>query len=818
MPQQISESNMRISHRRGFILYIVITVLLGLAIMAFALNTFKTGAVTQLSRNVDQNRLALLAQSANAEVIAMLKSHVNLNPSSQIFTRFRSVFPTETNPNPTLPFTVDIIPVFEPQTTVQLAKVGYNLKIRSSAVLTVYRRSIYKSMSAYNGYIDIVSKAWREGAGEITMEAHERRDVRLVDLRHTLDKYALFVKNYSNDYNSTSPTPDPNPPDEYDNTIRRMIIEGVNGMGSHDISRVFIGTDNYPDCADPRKDIFFDLFYPEHKDLKGFTEIFGGNQLASFPFAPETPTSYPVFNRLFYRSKNEFTNLGGVSVNMFIKNKQVMNEYERVINLAADACKVQAGVATEPYMVAGALKDKCGRSIAKLNNPNAYSQMMCQDFYDNADGDDYSDCEEFKKLLVTCQQNWIYRWGYTDAASLWKIDLAGRAPRTITLPERYAGLSNISMGSGNYGPYMAEYREQKDGKPYNPERARVGAMQSFYGPDNDIPVLIEGKAYLRFFKIAYLDEFTATVPFVQPAPVNIRVITNTFLRKDKRDDTGSYLLEPLGVNLAPNLFGDSLMKSRAIDTLSANVLWGDKIKCYDGDGQEIEFDPLANPTSVIEKPAQPSGSNVAATRFGRAVDFKNASWNYISAQDFLDERAPGDGKLLYLDGFMYIMAGDLDLSKVTHFQGKGLIYIARGNCKLGSIERLNAKPTSDSLRIYLRQGDFIISSPDEEVFIEASLAALYDDPQGSDDPLQQGSIILNNRKLVKIYGNLLVDSLDLEVSGGSALADGGVLHIIHDPGIYNAAATLDSTELDPYHISIGPVKTSFAYRAGGEES
>jgi hypothetical protein len=794
---------MRIADRRGFILYIVVAVLLGLAILAFALNSFKTGAVTQLSRNVDQNRLALLAQSANAELIATLKSQVNLNPSSQTFVNFRSVFPAAGAPEPILPFTVDLTTNFEPQKTVQL---------------TVYRRSIYKSMSAYNGYIDVVSKAWREGAGEITMEAHERRDVRLLDLRHTLDKYALFVKNYSNDYNSTSLSPDPNPPDEYSNTIRRMLIAGIKNMGSHDISRVFIGTDNYPDCADPRKDIWFDLFFPDHKDLKGFSQIFGSNDIASFPLAPETPSTYPIFNRLFYRSAKEFRDLGGVNVNMFVKNKQVMNEYERVMNLAADACKLEAGVATEPYMVAAALKAKCDRSIKKLNNPNSFAQMMCQDFYDNADDDDYSDCEEFKKLLVTCQQNWIYRWGYTDAASLWKVDVPGRAPRTTTLPGRYAGLSNISFGSGNYGPFMAEYREEKDGKTYNPERARVGVMQKFYGSANDTPVLIEGKAYLRFFKLAYLDEFTQTVPFVQPAPVNIRVITNRFLRKDKRAETNSYLLEPLDVNLAPNIFSDALMKSRAIDTLSANALWGEKIKCYNGDGQEVEYDPMQYPAPIIEKPAQPSGSDVAATRFGRAVDFKNASWNYVSAQDFMDERVPGDGNVLYLDGFMYIMAGDLDLSKVTHFQGKGLIYIGRGNCKLGSLRRLKVKPTSDSLRIYLRQGDFIVSSADDEVFIEASLTAFYDDPQGSSDPLQQGSIIFNNRKLVKIYGNLLVDSLDLETSGASGLADGGLLYIVHDPGIYNAAATLDGTKLDPYHISIGPVKTSFAYRAGGEES
>ncbi len=801
---------MRISDRRGFILYIVVTVLLGLAIMAFALNTFKTGAVTQLSRNVDQNRLALLAQSANAEVIAMIKSQVNLNPSSQTFSRFRSVFPAEGSPEPTLPFTVDLISNFEPQQTVQLAKVGYNLKIRSSAVLTIFQRSRYNSMSAYNGYIDVVSKAWREGAGEITMEAHERRDVRLIDLRHSLDKYALFVKNYSNDYNVIS--------SRVSGKLKsRLLVEGIDGGGGYDVSRIYLGTDNYPECSDPRKDLWFDLFYEEHNGFTGFTQIFGGGPLVSFP---AIPSGYPDFKYLFTQNELPFTSLQGVTVDMFIMNARVTNEYERVINLAADACKVGAGVATDPYKVGAELKTKCDKAIKALKNENAYAQMMCQDFYDNANGNNYANCAEFRKLLVTCQENWIYRWGYTDAASIWKLDTPGRAPQDTTLPDRYAGLSNISMGSGNYGPYMAEYREEVDGKEFNRERTRVGRMPHFYGENDDKPVLIEGKAYLRFFKLAYLDEFTKQVQFLQPADVNIRVITNRFLRKDK---AGSFLVEPLNVNLAPSLFGDTRMKSRAIDTLSVNTLWGEKIKNYDGDGQQNEYDPMQFPAPILEHPAQPTGSNVIGMKRGRLVDLRNASWNYVSAADFLKERAPGDGKVLYVDGLMYIAAGDLNLKDVTEFQGKGIIYIGRGNCLLANLERSRNQPTSDSLRIYLRQGDFIIDSSVDDVYIEASLAALYDDPDdsdcpGSSNPLKQGSIILNNRSSVTIYGNLLVDSLDLESAGNSGLADDGLLHIIHDLAIYNAAVKLDGTQLDPYHISIGPVKTSFAYRAGGEES
>ncbi|MBR4329221.1 MAG: hypothetical protein IKP71_05160, partial [Candidatus Riflebacteria bacterium] len=57
--------------RKGFILYIIVAAILGLAILAFALSTFKSGAVVQLARNVDQNRLIQIAKSANSEVLAI---------------------------------------------------------------------------------------------------------------------------------------------------------------------------------------------------------------------------------------------------------------------------------------------------------------------------------------------------------------------------------------------------------------------------------------------------------------------------------------------------------------------------------------------------------------------------------------------------------------------------------------------------------------------------------------------------------------------------------------------------------------------------
>jgi hypothetical protein len=165
---------------------------------------------------------------------------------------------------------------------------------------------------------------------------------------------------------------------------------------------------------------------------------------------------------------------------------------------------------------------------------------------------------------------------------------------------------------------------------------------------------------------------------------------------------------------------------------------------------------------------------------------------------------------------MYIEKGDLDLSEVPLFYGKGLIYIAQGNCIVGNLERQrDPLATTDSLRICLRQGDFIVKSSSEDVLIEASLIALYY-PFGGTDQKSQGNLILGGRKNVTIIGNLLLDSLYTQDSGGTGLKDGGLLNVIHDPVIYNPASEIDGHELDPYQISIGPIKTSFGLNAGGK--
>lgn len=215
---------------------------------------------------------------------------------------------------------------------------------------------------------------------------------------------------------------------------------------------------------------------------------------------------------------------------------------------------------------------------------------------------------------------------------------------------------------------------------------------------------------------------------------------------------------------------------------------------------------------------KPSETIASATRFGRLVDFKTASYNYPTPEEFLKHRvAVSEGKkIMFLDGLIYIEEGYLDISDVKHYYGKGIIYIGRGDCLIGNLIRLRDQvKTNDSLRIYLRQGQARIKDPKDKVRIEASLAAFYN-PHGSTEPNRIGTLLANRKKEVVIHGNLSLDYLYVQDTSNTGLDKDGLLVVEHDPLLYEPALEVDGKKMDPYHISIGPVKTSFSINAGGK--
>ncbi len=793
--------------RAGFILYVVIAVLLALALLAFALNSFKSGAVVQLSRNIDQNRLTLFARSANAEVLALLKTQANM-PDAHIAKEFRKIFKDNDTSGVNKLVNHVILSDYVPTQTTKMAnEEGFPLKIKSRVVLNVHERSSYNSVRAYKAYIDVYSQAIKDGRNGLSAEVQERRDIRLNDLRHYLDKYVLFVKNYSPDLN---------------NPHRRIIVEGIENVGPN-ISRVYLGNNFYPQAADEDKHLWLDVNYDDHKNLNGFKEIFKVSDLQQF-----SPTAERV---LFSSNSIPYSELSNISEEQFYHVTSVKNIYEGLVNDAANAAN---GITekSETNLLGANLYNHCRNGMSKLaskgaNRSNSAVYYICEDFTTNAKNnyDDYSDCQGFMQIFNNCKENWQYRYGYLDAASVWKIFEKERPnipdPKDWVNALSYRGLSEISPEFENRGPYFNAYLKEKNGVIYNPEKFRVGKMLALYGEDNKTPVLVEGPAFLRFFKIAFFDEFVDTIEIgakadgseepmvkeINPAPVPMPVV--------RLDEPQVFLNTKLGNNLSNSqYFKDNYMMSYSIDELSVNALLGESVSYYDGTGNSKTINPIVTAAPTFDKPIQRPGSNVQATTFARLIDLETLSYNYPSPQEFIKDRvADFNGKkTLFLDGVMYIEGGELDLTSINQFYGKGLIYLRAGNCKLSNLSRCRDEMQyGDTLRLYLQNGDFILTN-EEDIVIEASLAA-FTYPMG---PTQaaQGSLILNGQTQVKILGNLLVDYLYTQDSGSYGLKKDGRLIIQHDPFIYEPAAKIGGVDQDPYHVSISPVSTIFSINTG----
>ena len=781
-------------------------VLLALSILAFALNNLKRGAITQLAKNVDQNRLTILAESANNEVLAMLKSHVNMrynSKSSNIYNLFRRPFTYTGTISPNSPFRQVIISGFEPPETKKMAIAnGYKLHIKTKVVLTVYKPSPYKSVKAFCGFIDLYAQAYRIGFESNLIELHERREVRLVDLRHRFDKYALFVKNYCPDYNNTS---------------RRIMVIGIKPRGA-DISKVYLGNANYTKCADPQKNIWLDISRSESKrmDLAG---LFGNPTIQSKVFPVKPPNTNNGQNILFYFKKVLFSNISGVTFDQFTKVLTVKRIYEKFVNEAADGC---LGHITPPK-ISTALISKCSNSMGHAN-ANAASYKVCKDFVQNAKARDYSKCKVFVSILATCVKNWYYHFGYTDAESIWNVDQTTRpslpTPKSWVNALAYCGIASTSKEFRYKGSYFAKKKKKKNSLQYNPERAHIGKMARFFGINNSRKVLFEGPVFLRFFKIAYLDDFSTTIDFgLGKKVLNPEPIPLPFLRYDKPK---TFLNTPLSNNFSPlsTTYKENYLMSRAVDNIPANCLLGKSISFYNGNGNATTFNPYIQRYPSYPYPMQKKVSGrpyVRAKRFGRLIDFDSVSYNYPNPQKFLSERvAKYNGKkTLFVDGVMYIEKGDLDLSNIHQFYGNGMIYLGEGNCYIGNFSSCRDPfAYGDTVRFYLRKGDFIVKDKSPNVTIEASLAALYY-PPGSPYQTKQGSLICTGKKTVNIIGNLIVDYLYTQGTGGSGLIKGGKLIITHNPLIYDPNNNANKGQ-GAYHISISPVKTMYSLNAGGK--
>jgi len=818
--------------RAGVVFFVVLAVFLVMAVMAFSLSTFKGGAIEQLSKSIDQNRLAMLAQAANNEIVAILRSQVNMHVQGGTENGFYSVFRKAINLEvkgtpPTLPwseniFADDYTPVL---TQDMVTRAGYNIALKSQAKLVLEKRTTVSGTAGFSGYLEIVSRASHLSGDQTKIEVKERRDIKVVDMRHFFDRYALYVKNYCPDWN---------------NPRRRVVVKGIPPDFSAGVySTVYVGNQFYPKsreyespAASPR--LWFDVCFSEQKNLIAPLLGFAATTArTAFPGIDSGP-----FKVFFAVNNDKYLDVAPFGVSDFYKVKQIKDQFRDMINRAANAF-----LGTNTYVGGPQLKQKCADALdAAGGNDNSAAWVLCDDYNAKvaAAGTDFSASKAFNLIVQTCIDNWIYRWGYTDTSTAWDLTGSTRLPVPSTLmgDVRLVGLATQSEETNKVGPWMYQNIRPEDDSshaPWNRERAFVGKMAKLCGPSANVPLLVEGNAFLRFFKIAYFDEVNATFTLLNTqVPCVLAPVPLDYYRTDDvlgQDET--FLNKPSTILANDRLFSKSLpsspakgylddrtLMSRAIDTIPLNTMFAtETVKITKTDGSDGTYDPKAD--GVIADPQQvvkPGKTVKPGHKMFRIVDEVMCSRNYYDPPAFLRERVVREnGKnTLYIDGYMYITEGDPDLTDVDQFAGRGLIFLGKGNCRIGNFLKKDGSDSDQTLRILLLDGDFIVDASESDVEIEASLiATTYVAPSSARDPSSltaQGSFNPNNKR-VKILGNLVVDYLFTE-SGNTGVPLDGTLTIEHDPMIYNPKPPVN----DPFRASIGAVRTMFSMNAEGRES
>ncbi|NLI75412.1 MAG: hypothetical protein GX442_03075 [Candidatus Riflebacteria bacterium] len=814
----------------GFLLLVIITIILAMAILIFALSSHKSGAIEQLARTVDQNRLAILAQSGNNEMVAFIKDNANNLGSTYVFNKFREVFTAATPP--ALPKTIRLYPQgtsseYCPQETQKIAQdAGYNIRIVSKADLVLFGASEVDDMRAWQGYLEVVSRASHADRPDNMVEIKERRDVKLVDLRHFFDQYVFFCKNYMPDYNHPR---------------KRLILKGVKtpSFAKGCYSRAYFGNRCYPDnkeFPDGEGRLWFDASYNEQKDLLG-PLVKVGNRV-SFPTSPE--------DYLYWANVATFSFIKGpLDTPDFYRVEAAKHVFETIVNAAAErkwpVTKFDRGKA---------LWEKARTSMGSNINDKSAAYKICEDFTGNdianATARNYGACAGFRQVVKTCFEKWRVQWGYTDAESVWKVkerDLSALPqPKEWVKNLQYGGLASetYEIDGQKMGAYFYEYLKDASGDLPNKERCRVGIMAQVFGtPSDRRPLLIEGRAYLRFFKIAFLDDFTTdfetltdlkapefagTTVVFPPVPVDFRrpepatadnkTFQNTDLGNNLLTHAKTETREPADRSyLAPYL--EKYLMSRDISTIPLNCLLGTSMQ-IPAPGGETSYDPWSG---VINNPCAEFNPK-SGDKYYRCIDWTMLSRDYQTGADFVADRVQDDGskKVLYLDGVMLIRKGPLDLSQVSRFVGKGLLFVGEGDCYLGTLKKAAAGSFGENhLRIYLHGGDFEIRSSTSDVEIEASLTALTYKGKNPPNPgaaENQGNLYCNGKN-VTIFGNLILDYLQLEW-GSRGLPIDGTLTVEHDPLIFNpeSPTTSGGPKQDPYRVSIGEVRTLYSMNAG----
>ncbi len=708
------------NHRRsGFILYLVCALAFCLLILAAGLNRYKTGAVFQLAKTIDQEKMIVSANAGINEMLAGIKEKVN-DPTSPVGKAVLD-FWKKSERSIAAPTTI-----WKTSYNVnQLPLANQTAREHSGEASTVtgeacfiVKDSVGPGMPSYIGRIELVARAQAAGyQSEICIREH--RDLKIVDLSDPfLDKYALFVKSFAANLND--PT-------------KNLIVNGI--VDPDRYSYIYLGNRGYPACKEFPAGSRSEKIPPVLLDLDfiGDRTLLGGFYQPSGFATDDKKFQAASSNQLFWVQKPplDFAKFAGrYSVNAdFHKVPELTQMYQGLI----DSCKPAAD---NQSSVAFPIVKEHQRADGKAENSKV-----------------------FHSLLKDCFAVWKYHYGYSDYLHV-TADAAG----SLTSHPPFSGILTYFEHMGNL----------------NPQRLTGGKMPALFGENRDICTYIEGPVYLRFFKLGFIDECSVKFSLLTggskidfPAiPMRYESPAQTFSGKDAGPIdkmTGSLMSHPVELSINNFFFGAQENQAQA-----SNAVGKGKFPGY-------EVFPVFDPTLTT------------------------AAHFYLTAGEFLKHRIKSnDGQsILDLDGISIIAGIDgtsLNLSTVNRFRGKGMLIMFRGNCQIGNLAPL--RPSSDSLRLYLMSGRFLITTADKSATIQASLAATtYFKDNAIVQPAQEGGLLANGKD-VHIIGNLVVDNLfDLHNCKS--------LKITHNRSLYFPDY--------PVRVSIGQVKSFYKLDYQGAE-
>jgi hypothetical protein len=798
-----------VKSRAGIVLWIIITILLFISILALSLSRFKSSEVHQLSRSIDQSRLAAFAGSTIVETLNICKT--GANRSGPIRDLFRGVFkatPTGSR-SPALPHGsqtgLKLTSTDLPHTLAIIRESGYQTVKPTAEVRLVYTREVNAfGASAFRGFIEILASV--QDGGKSLYRLLERREIRIVDMVDYFDKYALFVKYY--------------PGWDVNRVDRRLTVVPINAdFGQGKFSRIYLGKEAHPSCSggfetsSPEHGIYLDISFnsgscPGDPSGKGY-----GSHLLKHLFpaaAPQdiAPVAGPAGSKnfgtqAFHYKSVAWSSFAGQSQEIF-HYLGVKNHY--LVSIAKPAIDNDPN---DPKFGEFSAAHKFAKDFENRNPKFSLAELLSNE--EKVRQTNFTQCVGFQMLVNSYEKNWKYHYGYVGADDIWDMSQweAGQPDLATWKP-----LVSGDPGKFYYSGIRAwvAWATADTGGAKDIGRLQIGRMQRFWGEKGDQPALMEGDVYLRWFKVGFFDEFSDTIDLMKtsvqlranPTPLSFAkpgspVGGEDFLFKDRNPivDAGPV------VQVAGGKYPlESALMSRAVDNIPFNRLltkFAPNVKPAVTNAGQI--DPKSADTVV--KPTSKGGGS--ALDMYPIISPSAFTFIYENGAQFLAAHSSAQTGNIFLDGKILIRQGPLDLKAYKTYSGCGVIKVNEGDILVTSLEKLPSATVPSRLVLHPLYGQVRFATQNSAV-LEASVVATSFAKGKANDGRGAGMVDFGGCKEVKLIGNLVVDVLNLDT-----LAVGGHLWLVHDPQIFFP------TEDQRYRASISKARTLFALDSDKEQ-